>query len=82
MHLNFVPQRSIKACNAALQHVCVLQTQKRVTSFNANIGERPLAKATNDYTKMMKDMMGSFPVDTKAMEEQLKLMKQFKELGG
>ena len=27
---------------------------------------------TQDYTKMMQDMMGSFPVDTKAMEDAFK----------
>ena len=31
-----------------------------------------MAKAANDYTKMMKDMMGAFPVDTKAMEDAFK----------
>ena len=28
-----------------------------------------MAKAANDYTKMMKDMMGSFPVDMTAMQD-------------
>ena len=27
-----------------------------------------MAKATQDYTKMMQDMMGAFPVDTTALE--------------
>lgn len=30
------------------------------------------AKSTNDYTKMMKDMLGAFPVDTSAMTEAFK----------
>ncbi|MEM7718225.1 MAG: Phasin [Pseudomonadota bacterium] len=35
------------------------------------------AKATNDYTKLMKDMMGSFPVDTAAMTEAFKTQAAF-----
>lgn len=31
-----------------------------------------MAKATNDYTKMMKDMMGSFPVDMSSMQDAFK----------
>ena len=35
-----------------------------------------MAKA-NDYTKMMKDMMGAFPVDTSAMQEAFKTQASF-----
>ncbi len=35
------------------------------------------AKSTNDYTKMMKDMMGAFPVDTSAMTEAFKTQATF-----
>ncbi|QMU56884.1 MAG: phasin, PhaP [Boseongicola sp.] len=31
-----------------------------------------MAKASNDYTKMMKDMMGAFPVDMTAMQDTFK----------
>ena len=31
-----------------------------------------MAKATNDYSKMMKEMLGAFPVDTGAMNEAFK----------
>ena len=31
-----------------------------------------MAAKTQDYTAMMKDMMGAFPVDTKAMDEAFK----------
>ena len=31
-----------------------------------------MAKATQDYTKMMKDMMGAFPVDMTAMQDAFK----------
>ncbi|AZQ69162.1 phasin, PhaP [Silicimonas algicola] len=36
-----------------------------------------MAKATQDYTKMMKDMMGTFPVDTSAMQEAFKTQASF-----
>ena len=36
-----------------------------------------MAKASNDYTKMMKDMMGAFPVDTSAMQEAYKSQAAF-----
>ncbi len=36
-----------------------------------------MAKATQDYTKMMKDMMGAFPVDTSAMQEAFKTQASF-----
>ena len=35
-------------------------------------GETEMAKAANDYTKMMKDMMGAFPVDMTAMQDAFK----------
>lgn len=31
-----------------------------------------MATANNDYTKMMKDMMGAFPMDTSAMQDMFK----------
>ena len=31
-----------------------------------------MAAATNDYTKMMKEMMGAFPMDTTAMQDMFK----------
>ncbi len=33
--------------------------------------------ATTDYTKMMKDMMGAFPVDTSAMQDAFKTQAAF-----
>ena len=36
-----------------------------------------MAKATNDYTSMMKEMMGAFPVDTSAMTEAFKAQASF-----
>ena len=36
-----------------------------------------MATKTNDYTKMMKDMMGAFPVDTSAMTEAFKTQAAF-----
>lgn len=36
-----------------------------------------MAKATNDYTKMMKDMMGAFPVDTSAFQDAFKTQATF-----
>lgn len=36
-----------------------------------------MAKAANDYTKMMKDMMGSFPLDTSGMQEVFKTQAAF-----
>jgi hypothetical protein len=36
-----------------------------------------MAKVTNDYTKMMKDMLGAFPVDTSAMQEAFKSQAAF-----
>jgi hypothetical protein len=36
-----------------------------------------MATKTNDYTKMMKDMMGAFPVDTSAMTEVFKTQAAF-----
>ena len=36
-----------------------------------------MAKATQDYSKMMKDMMGSFPVDTNAMNDVFKSQAAF-----
>ncbi len=36
-----------------------------------------MAAKTNDYTKMMKDMMGAFPVDTSAMTEAFKTQASF-----
>ena len=36
-----------------------------------------MAKASNDYTKLMKDMMGAFPVDTGAMTEAFKTQATF-----
>ena len=36
-----------------------------------------MAKATNDYSKMMKEMMGAFPVDTSAMTEAFKTQATF-----
>ena len=36
-----------------------------------------MAKATNDYTKMMKDMMGSFPVDMSSMQDAFKSQADF-----
>ncbi|MCG6882957.1 MAG: phasin, PhaP [Silicimonas sp.] len=35
------------------------------------------AKTANDYTKMMKDMLGAFPVDTSAMTEAFKIQATF-----
>ena len=35
------------------------------------------AKGTNDYTKMMKDMLGAFPVDASAMTEAFKTQATF-----
>ncbi|MEM6384965.1 MAG: Phasin [Pseudomonadota bacterium] len=37
----------------------------------------PAKAAANDYTKMMKDMMGAFPVDTSAMTEVFKTQASF-----
>ena len=36
-----------------------------------------MAKTTNDYTKIMKDMLGAFPVDTSAMTEAFKNQANF-----
>lgn len=36
-----------------------------------------MAKATQDYTKVMKDMLGAFPVDTSAMTEAFKSQATF-----
>ena len=36
-----------------------------------------MAKATNDYNKMMKDMLGAFPVDTAAYQEAFKNQATF-----
>lgn len=36
-----------------------------------------MAKASNDYTKMMKDMMGAFPVDTGAFQDAFKTQASF-----
>jgi hypothetical protein len=36
-----------------------------------------MAKATNDYSKMMKEMLGAFPVDTSAMSEAFKSQATF-----
>ena len=36
-----------------------------------------MAKAQNDYTKMMKDMMGAFPVDMTAMQDVFKSQATF-----
>ena len=36
-----------------------------------------MAKATNEYTKMMKDMMGAFPVDMSAMQDTFKSQADF-----
>ena len=36
-----------------------------------------MAKAANDYTKMMKDMMGAFPVDMTAMQDAIKTQATF-----
>ena len=36
-----------------------------------------MAKATNDMNKMMKDMMGAFPVDTAAFQEVFKTQAAF-----
>ena len=36
-----------------------------------------MAKATNEYTKMMKDMMGAFPVDMTAVQETFKTQAAF-----
>lgn len=36
-----------------------------------------MAKATNDYTKLMKDMLGAFPVDTSAMQDAFKTQATF-----
>jgi hypothetical protein len=34
---------------------------------------------TNDYTKMMQDMMGAFPMDTKSMQDAFKTQAAFSE---
>ncbi len=36
-----------------------------------------MAKAQNEYTKMMKDMMGAFPVDMTAMQDAFKSQADF-----
>ena len=36
-----------------------------------------MAKAANDYTKMMNDMLGAFPVDTSAFSEAFKAQASF-----
>jgi len=36
-----------------------------------------MAKATNEYTKMMKDMLGAFPVDTSAFQDAFKTQASF-----
>ncbi len=36
-----------------------------------------MAKASNDYTKLMKDMMGAFPVDTTAVQDAFKTQASF-----
>ena len=36
-----------------------------------------MAKAQNEYTKMMKDMLGAFPVDTSAMQDAFKTQATF-----
>ena len=36
-----------------------------------------MAKAQNEYTKMMKDMMGAFPVDMTAMQDAFKTQASF-----
>ena len=36
-----------------------------------------MAKATNDYTKMVKDMMGAFPVDTAVFQDSFKNQAAF-----
>ena len=36
-----------------------------------------MAKASNEYTKMMKDMLGAFPVDTSAMQDAFKTQAAF-----
>ena len=36
-----------------------------------------MAKASNDYTKMMKDMMGAFPVDMTSMQDAFKSQADF-----
>ncbi len=36
-----------------------------------------MAKATNEYTKMMKDMMGAFPVDMSAVQDTFKSQADF-----
>lgn len=36
-----------------------------------------MAKTANDYTKMMKDMLGAFPVDTSAMQDAFKTQAAF-----
>ncbi|MGB5558986.1 MAG: phasin, PhaP [Paracoccaceae bacterium] len=38
-----------------------------------------MANKTQDYTKVMKDMMGSFPVDTSAMQDAFKTQATFGE---
>ena len=36
-----------------------------------------MAKASNDYTKLMKDMLGAFPVDTSAVQDAFKTQATF-----
>ena len=36
-----------------------------------------MAKASNDYTKLMKDMLGAFPVDTTAVQDAFKTQATF-----
>lgn len=50
---------------------------RRVSPAADLIGETKMATKNADYTKMMKDMMGAFPVDTSAMNEIFKSQASF-----
>jgi hypothetical protein len=67
-----MPQCSKNPGKAALQHAYCLQTQKAPGGPAAcGQGLKTMAK-TQDFAAIMKDMMGAFPVDTKAMEDAFK----------
>jgi hypothetical protein len=56
------------SCNAALQHLCMWH---RTTRRARHSGE-PQMTNTPDFTKVMQDMMASFPVDASAMQNAFK----------
>ena len=58
-------------CNAALQQLCCPQADESRGGLGQAKRIRTMAK-TQDFTATMKDMIGSFPIDTSALEDAFK----------